>query len=172
VDGFHALRRLHRQRGDCRDAVTIVRGKSFQVRGDARSGGRIKSGYRQYDWRRRVVVIRQSDGALRAKGSEENWTGCARGAREPASRNVRASPASSKKFYSECWRIVMRPPSGSGYWTARRCSELQILRTKSAQPALHGKNRGDGSVVSNFKSDLGSFGANEQGIRFPLADAS
>jgi len=65
-------------------------GKSFEVRGDSCSGGRIKSGDRQYNRRRRVVMVQQSDGALRAKGSEENWAGCAECAREPASRNVRA----------------------------------------------------------------------------------
>jgi hypothetical protein len=43
-------------------------------------------------------MIRQSDGTLRAKGSEENWAGCARCAREPASRNVRASTVARKKF--------------------------------------------------------------------------
>src|SRR5579864_8693516 len=76
--GFNALCGLHRERGDCRDPVTMMRGKSFQVRGNTRSRRRIKARDRQYDRRRGVVMIRQSDGALRAKGSEEKWAGCAK----------------------------------------------------------------------------------------------
>ena len=57
VHGFHALRGLHGQRRDRRDAVTIVSGESFQVCGDARASGRIKSRDRQHDRRRRRYVV-------------------------------------------------------------------------------------------------------------------
>ena len=52
VNGFHALRGLHGQRGDRGDAVAIVRGESFQVRADARAAGRIKARDGQNDRRR------------------------------------------------------------------------------------------------------------------------
>ncbi len=43
VDGLHALRGLHGQRGHRRHAVAIVRGESFQVRAHARAAGRIEA---------------------------------------------------------------------------------------------------------------------------------
>ncbi len=47
--GFHALGGLHGERRDGGDAVTVVRGEGFQVRGDSRAGGRIESRDRQND---------------------------------------------------------------------------------------------------------------------------
>ena len=51
MHGFYTLRGLHGHRGDRGDSVTIMSGKCFQVRGNARAGGRIKSRDRQNDRR-------------------------------------------------------------------------------------------------------------------------
>ena len=50
MHGAHALRGLHRQRGNRGHAVAIVRRKCFQIGGNARAAGRIESGNRQKYW--------------------------------------------------------------------------------------------------------------------------
>jgi len=59
MHGFNALRGLHSQRGNGRDAVTIVRGDGFQVCRDARARGWIESGDRQHDRRCHIHMIGQ-----------------------------------------------------------------------------------------------------------------
>ncbi len=49
VDRFHALRGLNGQRGHRGDAVTIVRGERFQIRGHTRATGWIEAGDAQND---------------------------------------------------------------------------------------------------------------------------
>ena len=55
MDGLHALRGLHGERGDRRDAVAVMRGKSFQVGADTRAAGRIETGDRQNNGERMIA---------------------------------------------------------------------------------------------------------------------
>ena len=66
VHGAHALRGLHGERGDGRDAVAIVRRESFQVGGDARAAGWIKPGDGEKDGRRLSWRDCSTSSALRA----------------------------------------------------------------------------------------------------------
>ena len=76
--GFHALRGLHGERRDGSYAVTVVRGESFEVRGNSRAGGRIEARDRQNDRWSDIHVIGQFFESLCDKKSPtEKWTGCA-----------------------------------------------------------------------------------------------
>src|ERR1700692_3522278 len=75
MHGFNALRGLHGERGDGRDAVTVVCGKCLDVSGDTRSSGRIEARDRQYDWRSDIHMIGQFFESLREKNSPTSkWT--------------------------------------------------------------------------------------------------
>jgi hypothetical protein len=64
VNGFDALRVLHRERSDRGDAVAAVRGESFQISSRARAAGRIETGDGEKNWRRRMRVSVRSHRVL------------------------------------------------------------------------------------------------------------
>jgi hypothetical protein len=59
MHGFHALRGLHGEGRDCRDAIAVMGGNRLEVGGYARSTGRIKAGDNEHNrWgdRRRMIA--------------------------------------------------------------------------------------------------------------------
>lgn len=90
MHGLHALRGLHRQGGDCRHAVAIVRRKRLQIGADARAARRIESRDGQKNWWSVVRVIVQLS-APPARGlTSDNCAGAALlPLGTPANKNVR-----------------------------------------------------------------------------------